>query len=71
MAGNLSVIMNIQSSSLKICKNQLSVKSFCFVLLLVASRSNTSNRYFEALVLNIPGEVERENCILILIPAGM
>lgn len=64
MAGNLSVRMNIQCLSLMICKKQLSMKSFCFVLLLVASQSNMSDRYFKALILNIIGKVERENYVL-------
>jgi len=53
-------MMNIQCLSLMICKNQLSNKSFCFVHLLVVSQSD---RYLEVLILNIPGEVERENYV--------
>lgn len=43
MAGNLSVMMNIQSFSLVVHKNHLSMESFCFVLLLVAPQLNMSD----------------------------
>lgn len=52
MSRKLSVLTNTEYSCFKICKNHLLVKSFCFVLLLVLSQSNTYIRYLETLVLN-------------------
>lgn len=52
MTRKLSVLMTTEYSCFKICKNQLLVKSFCFVLFLVLSQSNTCIRCLETLVLN-------------------
>ncbi len=61
----LSVLTNTDYACLKICKNQLSVKSFCFVLLLVLFQSNTYDGYLEALIL-YQGGLKREPCVCFL-----
>lgn len=63
MTRKLSVLTNTDYACLKICKNQLSVKSFCFVLLLVLFQSNTYDGYLEALILYQGGLKERTLCL--------